>query len=66
LAFGRFLKIGDFDDFMEFASANCEWLDDYAMFMAIKDYMPEGNWVGWRENLKTRQPEALDIFEAAT
>jgi len=64
LAFNRFLKIGDFDDFMEFAAANCEWLDDYAMFMAIKDNMPEGNWGGWRDNLKTRQPEALELFRS--
>ncbi|MGD9886741.1 MAG: 4-alpha-glucanotransferase [Bacilli bacterium] len=63
IAFIRFWKNGDFLVFNQFVSGNELWLDDYALFMAIKDHMPEGNWSGWDHDLKTREPSALNKFK---
>ncbi|MBN9121441.1 MAG: 4-alpha-glucanotransferase [Planctomycetes bacterium] len=41
-----------------FASAN-DWLDDYALFTAIKERAPEGVWTDWPTELVERQPAAL-------
>lgn len=36
-----------------------DWLDDYCLFMAIKDQHPEGVWTSWPEPLVRRDPAAL-------
>ena len=46
-------------DFQVFCAENAGWLDDYALFMAIKDAQGGGAWGGWDLDIRTRQPEAL-------
>ncbi|MCB0199584.1 MAG: 4-alpha-glucanotransferase [Anaerolineae bacterium] len=46
-------------DFQVFCAENADWLDDYALFMAIKDAQGGGAWGGWEMDIRTRQPEAL-------
>ena len=36
-----------------------DWLDDYCLFMAIKDQHPDGLWTSWPEPLAKREPAAL-------
>jgi len=50
-----FLKTS-FDSFRE---KNASWLDDYALFMAIKEANGGGSWDGWPELLRKRTPAAL-------
>ena len=38
-----------------------EWLDDYAMFMAIKDANGGKAWFEWPEPLRQREKKALDV-----
>jgi 4-alpha-glucanotransferase len=52
---GRHLR-ADFDAFTTRQSA---WLDDYALFMAIKDATPGRDWAEWPEDVVARQPAAL-------
>jgi 4-alpha-glucanotransferase len=42
----------------EFRASHLDWLDDYALFAALKDEQ-ETAWPEWAERLRTRQPEAL-------
>jgi len=63
LAFERFLKASNHDQFNQFISDNQMWLADYALFMAIKEHMPEGNWHLWDYELKIRDPKALKRFQ---
>ncbi|MFO0841636.1 MAG: 4-alpha-glucanotransferase [Gemmataceae bacterium] len=47
------------DPFGEFCAAESAWLDDFAVFMAIKDRFPEGAWTEWPPALARREPDAL-------
>jgi 4-alpha-glucanotransferase len=47
------------DNFETFRANNASWLDDYALFMAIKEAKGGGSWDGWPELLRKRDPVAL-------
>ncbi len=38
------------------------WLQDYALFMAVKSYLKQAGWFDWSNNLKFRQKSALKSF----
>jgi 4-alpha-glucanotransferase len=42
-----------------FRASNAAWLDDFALFMAIKEAYGGGCWDGWPEALRKREPQAL-------
>jgi 4-alpha-glucanotransferase len=46
--------------FGDFCEAKQHWLDDYALFMALKDAHGGAMWNTWELELVQRQPEALD------
>ncbi|MER2599387.1 MAG: 4-alpha-glucanotransferase [Caldilineales bacterium] len=46
-------------DFKVFCAEQAEWLDDYALFMALKDAHGGAAWNTWERAIRTRQPEAL-------
>jgi 4-alpha-glucanotransferase len=50
--------------FEEFKAANSAWLDDYALFMALKDAHGGAAWAEWAPELRTRQPAALEQARA--
>ncbi|MBR2354065.1 MAG: 4-alpha-glucanotransferase [Clostridia bacterium] len=45
--------------YLEFLEKNREWLLDYALFMALKDFFGGAPWQAWREDLRRRDPDAL-------
>lgn len=45
--------------FEAFSRDNSFWLDDYALFMSLKEAHGGGLWVEWDPDLVTRRPEAL-------
>lgn len=46
--------------FQEFRAAEADWLDDYTLFMALKDRHGGRAWTEWAEELRQRQPAALE------
>lgn len=58
-AYTRFVKNIP-DDYEQFCKTEAEWLDEYALFMALKDANDGVAWSEWDEALKTRKPEAID------
>ncbi len=48
------------DKFGEFQAEQAAWLDDFALFMAIKEYQGGGPWSDWPTPLRSRDPEALE------
>jgi 4-alpha-glucanotransferase len=38
------------------------WLDDYALFAALKDYHKDLPWTEWRADLSLRDQDALDLW----
>ena len=47
------------DGFVAFCSRNAEWLDDYALFSALKDAHGGVPWTQWEPELARREPAAL-------
>ena len=46
-------------DFDTFRAANADWLDDYALFMAIKEDKGGGSWAGWDDSLRNREKDVI-------
>lgn len=48
------------EDYEDFSRQNASWLDNYALFMALKEaHGGEAVWNMWERDIATRQPEAL-------
>ncbi len=61
-AFQRFHETDPADlreQFGLFRAANAEWLDDYALFMALKEQYGGGSWLDWPEPIRKREEAAL-------
>lgn len=50
--------------FEAFCAQQAAWLDDYALFMALKDIHNGRPWGEWELDIRTRQPEALARWQA--
>lgn len=64
-AFARFQKIKDKDlagELQTFQQQEAYWLEDFALFMAIKQANGGGAWSGWPAPLRKRQSKALQQF----
>ena len=48
------------EEFKQFLEKEKEWLEDYALFMALKNQHNGRPWGEWEEDLKLRDPKALD------
>ena len=58
-AFERFKSKGEPDDYRAFCHKNTHWLDDYALFTALKSRFHGKPWSEWDPDLRDRQPQAL-------
>ena len=47
-------NIGEKEEFKKFKDENCYWLNDYAMFMAIKERFEGRSFDNWAEDIKLR------------
>lgn len=47
-------------DYPAFCREQSDWLEDYALFMALKDAHGGASWSEWEEDLKLRRPKALE------
>ncbi len=52
------------DDYYAFTLANEAWLDDYALYMALKTEHKMASWTEWPEPYRRREPGALARFAA--
>ncbi len=50
-------------DFEDFCEENAFWLEDYALFMAIKDAHGGAQYTLWEEDIKKREPKALEMWQ---
>ena len=53
------------DDYYAFALANEAWLEDYALYMALKTEHQMKSWTDWPREYRTRDAGALARFRAA-
>lgn len=63
LAYDRFNV--DSEDFKQFCNENAHWMDDYALFMAVKNAHSGKSWLEWEEDFKRRNVLKLKEFRRA-
>ncbi len=49
--------------FDEFCNKNAEWLNNYALFMALKSYHGQASWYDWETDYRQRDSKAIADFE---
>ncbi|OYD96365.1 4-alpha-glucanotransferase [Nostoc sp. 'Peltigera membranacea cyanobiont' 210A] len=50
-------------EFQEFCQSQAYWLNDYALFMALKDAHKGARWNTWEMAIAQRKPEAIEQYE---
>lgn len=50
------------DAFLNFTKEQAYWLDDYALFMAIKSYYNGASQIEWPMDIRKREPEAMKHY----
>ncbi len=56
-AFGRFDRT--VRDYIDFCRSNEKWLEDYSLFMAVKNHEGNTAWYEWEDGLKNRNRDKL-------
>ena len=55
--------IGNNKKFNAFCHKNRWWLDDYALYMSIKNFYDGKSWIEWDKDIRERNEESLLIYE---
>ena len=55
-------QIEEQDAFRKFVRKNRDWLEDYALYMAVKDSRGGEKWSDWPKSLKCRKCETLEEY----
>lgn len=52
-----------YKQFDNYVKDNADWLEDYALFMALKSHFNNVSWGEWETDIKFRKPEAMSRYE---
>ena len=52
----------DSREYKDFVEANAYWLDDYALYMAVKNSFDGKSWITWDEDIRLRKQEAVKAY----
>ncbi len=55
-------NVGEDQEFEAYKRENAWWLDDYALFMAVKDRFDGVAWSEWAEDIRLRWSNAMDYY----
>ena len=55
-------RIAENEDYRRFIGENAWWLDDYALFMALKSFFQDAEWPDWPEDISRHWGYALDYY----
>ena len=50
-------------EFGKFKEDNAAWLEDYALYMAVKNSFHGVSWIEWEEDIRLRKPEAMKAYK---
>ncbi len=48
--------------YLAFCKENEEWLDNYCLYMAVKNYFGGISWHAWEPGIRARRPDALEHY----
>ena len=60
-AFAKFEK--NEAGFLSFCVSESGWLDDYALYMSIKEYFGQKDFQSWDDGIRLRKPEAMKYYK---
>ncbi len=55
--------IKEAEEFQNFKEENAFWLDDYALYMAVKNSFDSVSWIEWDEDIRLRREAAMDAYK---
>lgn len=55
-------NIEEEEAFLTYVEENSFWLEDYALYMAVKNSFDGVSWIEWEEDIKLRKPEAMERY----
>jgi len=64
LAYDRFKGKACKEDFEEFCEEMASWLEDYAMFVALKSCFQKKVWSEWPSDIKNRESGTIQIYRS--
>ncbi|MHC4114607.1 MAG: 4-alpha-glucanotransferase [Planctomycetota bacterium] len=64
-AFQRFKSMPGDSNYNRFCSENKRWLEDFAMFVALRDHFGSGLWYKWPPELRDRRKEILKTTKSS-
>jgi len=50
--------------FQQFIQDNAYWLEDYALYMSVKNHFSSKSWSQWDDDIRVRKPAAMGRFRA--
>ncbi|WP_097026923.1 4-alpha-glucanotransferase [Clostridium peptidivorans] len=56
-------RISKTREFKEFVSKNAYWLEDYALYMSVKNHFGGSSWSKWENDIKARETSAIERFK---
>jgi 4-alpha-glucanotransferase len=55
-------NIANNNDYIQFTKDNAVWLEDYALYMAIKDSLGGISWIEWDNDIRLRKQDAMSKY----
>ncbi len=59
------VELEELEGFAEFCEAEKEWLDDYVLYRAVKDFFDGKSFIDWADDIRLRTPRAMDRYKEA-
>lgn len=53
----------DKKEYISFCADNSFWLDDYALFMALKEHFDNRSWTEWDEDIRSRRDDRVEYYK---
>lgn len=50
-------------EFQEFVSKNAYWIEDYALYMSVKNHFGGSSWNNWGNDIKLREASSIERFK---
>ncbi len=62
-AFKNFKKNAPSKSYKTFCTSNKDWLDDYSVFVALRNKFKNRPWCKWPQGLRDKNPDSLNLIE---
>ncbi len=63
LAYERFRQRSHVPEYERFCAENAPWLDDFALFMALREHFPGKAWTEWPREVRDRHPGTMESLK---